>query len=66
MPLPERRARPPQRGREPRFAVAARNLFALAPVDVEQQAGDAQRGAVVSTLHDAATMQHPQPAMPGS
>ena len=65
MPLPERGARAPQRGREPRLAVAARDLLALAPVDVEQQPGDAQRGSIVIALHDASAVQDPQPAMPG-
>ena len=65
VPLPECGARAPQRGGEPRLAVAARDFLALAPVDVEQQAGDARRGAVALTLHDAATVQHPQPAMTG-
>ena len=63
VPLPERGARAPQRRREPRLAVAARDLFALAPVDVEQQPGDALRGSVALALHDAAAMQDPQPAM---
>ena len=65
VPLPERGARAPQRGRESRLAVAARHLFALAPVDVEQQPGDALRGSIALAQHDAAAMQHPQPAMPG-
>ena len=65
VPLPERGARAPQRGGEPRLAVAARDFLALAPVDVEQQPGDARRGAIALALHDASAVQHPQPAMPG-
>jgi len=64
VPLPERGARAPQRRGEARLAVAARDLLALAPVDVEQDARDAHRRSVAITLHHAAAMQDPQPPVP--
>jgi hypothetical protein len=63
VPLPECRARAPERGREPRLAVVARDLLALATIDVEQQACDARRGAVARAFHDASSLHHPQPAV---
>jgi hypothetical protein len=63
VPLPERGACAPQRRREPRLAVAAGDLLALAAIDVEHQAGDALGRAVALALDDAAAMKHPQPAV---
>jgi len=39
--------------------VAARDFFALAPIDVEQQPSDARRRAVAFALHDTPPVQHP-------